>query len=277
MERILQRWYDMISICSVNGHEAQMADYVANVLRELGMDPHYSYFEEDTVRERPSVWSVLDSGRPGKTVLLKTLVGLHEPDSGDVWYDEVNFSKLGFRERKSIRKDIGMIFQGGALLDSSTVVENVKLPLDLFTSQSEREKMERVNFCLQRVRLDGANELYPAELSGGMIKRVAIARAIVMNPRYLFCDEPNSGLDPQTSIVIDNLIHEITQEYGITTIINTHDMNSVMEIGEKIVYIHDGRKWWEGTKDDILHADNRELNDFVFASAMAKRAKLAAQ
>ena len=277
MERILQRWYDMISIRSVNGHEAQMADYVANVLRELGMEAHYSYFEEGTARERPSVWSVLDSGRPGKTVLLKTLVGLHEPDSGDVWYDEVNFSKLGFRERKSIRKDIGMIFQGGALLDSSTVVENVKLPLDLFTSQSEREKMERVNFCLQRVRLDGANELYPAELSGGMIKRVAIARAIVMNPRYLFCDEPNSGLDPQTSIVIDNLIHEITQEYGITTIINTHDMNSVMEIGEKIVYIHDGRKWWEGTKDDILHADNRELNDFVFASAMAKRAKLAAQ
>ena len=275
MERILQRWYDMISIRSVNGHEAQMADYVANVLRELGMEAHYSYFEEDTARERPSVWSVLDSGRPGKTVLLKTLVGLHEPDSGDVWYDEVNFSKLGFRERKSIRKDIGMIFQGGALLDSSTVVENVKLPLDLFTSQSEREKMERVNFCLQRVRLDGANELYPAELSGGMIKRVAIARAIVLNPRYLFCDEPNSGLDPQTSIVIDNLIHEITQEYGITTIINTHDMNSVMEIGEKIVYIHDGRKWWEGTKDDILHADNRELNDFVFASAMAKRAKKA--
>ena len=198
----------------------------------------------------------------GKTVLLKTLVGLHEPDSGDVWYDDTNFTRLDFRERRAIRKDIGMIFQGGALLDSSTVVENVKLPLDLFTSQSEREKMERVNFCLQRVRLDGANELYPAELSGGMIKRVAIARAIVMNPRYLFCDEPNSGLDPQTSI---------------TTIINTHDMNSVMEIGEKIVYIHDGRKWWEGTKDDILHADNRELNDFVFASAMAKRAKLAAQ
>ena len=172
----------------------------------------------------------------GKTVLLKTLVGLHEPDSGDVWYDEVNFTRLGFRERKEIRKDIGMIFQGGALLDSSTVEENVKLPLDLFTSKSEREKMERVNFCLQRVRLENANRLYPAELSGGMIKRVAIARAIVLNPRYLFCDEPNSGLDPQTSIVIDNLIHEITREYGITTIINTHDMNSVMEIGEKIVY-----------------------------------------
>ena len=209
----------------------------------------------------------------GKTVLLKTLVGLHEPDSGDVWYDDTNFTQLDFKQRRAIRKDIGMIFQGGALLDSSTVEENVKLPLDLFTEQSEKEKMERVNFCLQRVRLNGANHLYPAELSGGMIKRAAIARAIVLNPKYLFCDEPNSGLDPQTSIVIDNLIHEITQEYGITTIINTHDMNSVMEIGEKIVYIHEGRKWWEGTKEEILHARNRELNDFVFASAMAKRAK----
>ena len=209
----------------------------------------------------------------GKTVLLKTLVGLHEPDSGSVWYDETNYTQLGFMERKAIRKDIGMIFQGGALLDSSTVEENVKLPLDLFTEQTEEEKMERVNFCLQRVRLENANHLYPAELSGGMIKRVAIARAIVMNPKYLFCDEPNSGLDPQTSIVIDNLIHEITKEYNITTIINTHDMNSVMEIGEKIVYIHEGNKWWEGSKEEILHADNRELNDFVFASAMAKRAK----
>ncbi len=209
----------------------------------------------------------------GKTVLLKTLVGLHEPDKGSVWYDETNYTQLGFMERKAIRKDIGMIFQGGALLDSSTVEENIKLPLDLFTEQSEEEKMERVNFCLKRVRLENANHLYPAELSGGMIKRVAIARAIVMNPRYLFCDEPNSGLDPQTSIVIDNLIHEITKEYNITTIINTHDMNSVMEIGEKIVYIHEGHKWWEGTKEEILHAENRELTDFFFASAMAKRAK----
>ena len=212
----------------------------------------------------------------GKTVLLKSLVGLHEVDSGRVMYDDVDFTALGFRERKAIRKDIGMIFQGGALLDSSSVEENVKLPLDLFTSQSEAEKLERVNFCLQRVRLENVNHLYPAELSGGMIKRVAIARAIVLNPKYLFCDEPNSGLDPQTSIVIDKLIHEITREYNITTIINTHDMNSVMEIGEKIVYIHQGRKWWEGTKDEILYADNRELNDFVFASAMAKRAKDAA-
>ena len=209
----------------------------------------------------------------GKTVLLKTLVGLHEPDSGVIFYDDVRFSELGFMERKAIRRDIGMIFQGGALLDSSTVVENVKLPLDLFTSQSESEKLERVRFCLDRVRLANAEHLYPSELSGGMIKRVAIARAIVMNPKYLFCDEPNSGLDPQTSVVIDNLIHDITREYNIPTIINTHDMNSVMEIGEKIVYIHEGHKWWEGSKDNILQSENRELNDFVFASAMAKRAK----
>lgn len=213
----------------------------------------------------------------GKTVLLKSLVGLHEIDEGAIYYDDVCFSTLDFKARKAIRKDVGMIFQGGALLDSSTVVENVKLPLDLFTSRSEAEKMERVKFCLDRVKLTGADRLYPSELSGGMIKRVAIARAIVLNPRYLFCDEPNSGLDPQTSVVIDNLIRDITEEYNITTIINTHDMNSVMEIGEKIVYIHEGHKWWEGTKDDILHADNRELNDFVFASAMAKRARRAAK
>lgn len=209
----------------------------------------------------------------GKTVLLKSLVGLHDVDEGKIYYDDICYTDLGFKERKAIRKDIGMIFQGGALLDSSTVRENVRLPLDLFTNQSEGEKRDRVDFCLERVRLTGADHLYPSELSGGMVKRVAIARAIVLNPRYLFCDEPNSGLDPQTSVVIDNLIHDITKEYNITTIINTHDMNSVMEIGEKIVYIHEGNKWWEGTKDDILQADNKELNDFVFASAMAKRAK----
>lgn len=209
----------------------------------------------------------------GKTVLLKSLVGLHDVDEGKIYYDDICYTDLGFKERKAIRKDIGMIFQGGALLDSSTVRENVRLPLDLFTSQSEGEKRDRVDFCLERVRLTGADHLYPSELSGGMVKRVAIARAIVLNPRYLFCDEPNSGLDPQTSVVIDNLIHDITKEFNITTIINTHDMNSVMEIGEKIVYIHEGNKWWEGTKDDILQADNKELNDFVFASAMAKRAK----
>ena len=211
----------------------------------------------------------------GKTVLLKSLVGLHDVDEGAIYYDDVCFSKLDFKSRKAIRREVGMIFQGGALLDASTVAENVKLPLDLFTEQSEEEKMERVNLSLKRVNLDNAHHLYPSELSGGMVKRAAIARAIVMNPRYLFCDEPNSGLDPQTSIVIDNLISDITKEYNITTIINTHDMNSVMEIGEKIVFIYEGEKWWEGSKDDILQADNRELNDFVFASAMAKRAKLA--
>ena len=173
----------------------------------------------------------------GKTVLLKSLVGLHDVDLGKIYYDDVCYTDLGFKERKAIRKDIGMIFQGGALLDSSTVRENVRLPLDLFTEMTEGEKRDRVNFCLERVRLNGADHLYPSELSGGMVKRAAIARAIVLNPKYLFCDEPNSGLDPQTSIVIDNLIHDITKEYNITTIINTHDMNSVMEIGSKIVCI----------------------------------------
>ena len=211
----------------------------------------------------------------GKTVLLKSLVGLHDVDEGAIYYDDVCFSTLNFKGRKAIRRDVGMIFQGGALLDASTVAENVKLPLDLFTEQSEEEKLERVNTCLKRVNLENAHHLYPSELSGGMVKRAAIARAIVMNPRYLFCDEPNSGLDPQTSIVIDNLISDITKEYNITTIINTHDMNSVMEIGEKIVFIYEGNKWWEGSNEDILHTDNRELNDFVFASAMAKRAKRA--
>lgn len=166
-----------------------------------------------------------------------------------------------------------MLFQGGALFDSFTVEENVKFPLDLFTNKAESEKLDIVNACLKRVNLINANKLYPSEISGGMTKRVAIARAIVVNPKYLFCDEPNSGLDPMTSIVIDNLIKEISEEYNITTIINTHDMNSVMEIGETIIFIYNGKKWWEGTKNDILHSDNKELNDFVFASSMAKRAK----
>ncbi len=240
----------------------------------------YKSFDGRTILEDISVQ--FESGKTnliigrsgsGKTVLLKTLVGLHEPDSGSVFYDDKNYTLLSFADRKSVRREVGMIFQGGALLDSSTVYENVRLPLDMFTKRSAAEKDRRVKECLERVELSHAGHLYPSELSGGMIKRAAIARAIVLNPKYLFCDEPNSGLDPQTSIVIDNLIHDITVEYNITTIINTHDMNSVMEIGEKIVYIHQGKKWWEGTKEDILHAENKELNDFVFASAMAKRAK----
>ncbi len=216
---------------------------------------------------------IIGKSGSGKTVLLKSMVGLHEVDSGSIFYDDINFTQLGFKERKDVRQNIGMIFQGGALLDSSTVSENVRLPLDLFTDKSEAEKMERVEFCLRRVHLDNAHDLYPSELSGGMVKRAAIARAIVMNPKYLFCDEPNSGLDPQTSIVIDNLISDITREYNITTIVNTHDMNSVMEIGDTISYIHQGELWWQGTKDNILEADNAELSDFVFASAMAKRAR----
>lgn len=240
----------------------------------------YKSFDGRTILEDISV--EFESGKTnliigrsgsGKTVLLKTLVGLHEPDSGNIFYDDKNYTSLSFADRKAVRREVGMIFQGGALLDSSTVYENVRLPLDMFTDKSSAEKDKRVKECLERVELSHAGHLYPSELSGGMIKRAAIARAIVLNPKYLFCDEPNSGLDPQTSIVIDNLIHDITVEYNITTIINTHDMNSVMEIGEKIVYIHQGKKWWEGTKDEILHADNKELNEFVFASAMAKRAK----
>ena len=240
----------------------------------------YKSFDGRTILEDISV--EFESGKTnliigrsgsGKTVLLKTLVGLHEPDSGSIFYDDKNYTSLSFADRKAVRREVGMIFQGGALLDSSTVYENVRLPLDMFTDKSSAEKDKRVKECLARVELSHAGHLYPSELSGGMIKRAAIARAIVLNPKYLFCDEPNSGLDPQTSIVIDNLIHDITVEYNITTIINTHDMNSVMEIGEKIIYIHQGKKWWEGTNEEILHADNKELNDFVFASAMAKRAK----
>lgn len=216
---------------------------------------------------------IIGQSGSGKTVLLKSLVGLHNIDGGDIFYGDTNYNRLSFKDKKQMRQQIGMIFQNGALLDSSTVEQNVRMPLDLFTDMSEAEKRERVDFCLHRVNLNNVNHLYPAEISGGMVKRVAIARAIVLNPKYLFCDEPNSGLDPKTSNVIDNLIQEITKEFNMTTIINTHDMNSVMEIGENIAFIYEGQLWWEGTKTDILNADNKELNDFVFASAMAKRAK----
>ena len=216
---------------------------------------------------------IIGQSGSGKTVLLKSLVGLHKIDSGQIFYDDTCYSDLSFQEKKKVRQQVGMLFQGGALFDSFTVEENVKFPLDLFTNKAESEKLDIVNACLKRVNLINANKLYPSEISGGMTKRVAIARAIVVNPKYLFCDEPNSGLDPMTSIVIDNLIKGISEEYNITTIINTHDMNSVMEIGETIIFIYKGKKWWEGTKNDILHSDNKELNDFVFASSMAKRAK----
>lgn len=216
---------------------------------------------------------IIGQSGSGKTVLLKSLVGLHTIDSGKIFYDDICYTTLSFKERKAIRQQIGMIFQGGALLDSSTVEENVRLPLDLFTDQSASEKADRVNFCLQRVNLRDVNHLYPAELSGGMIKRVAIARAIVMNPKYLFCDEPNSGLDPMTSVVIDNLIKEITEEYNITTIINTHDMSSVLGIGENIIFLSQGKKEWVGNKVDIFTSTNENLNNFVFASNLFKTVK----
>jgi len=209
----------------------------------------------------------------GKTVLLKSIVGLHQIDAGQIVYGDKIFSEMSFIQQRSIRKKIGMLFQGSALFDSLSVEENVRFPLDMFSSMSTEEKMDRVNFCLNRVKLENVNHLYPSEISGGMQKRVAIARAIALNPKYLFCDEPNSGLDPKTSIVIDNLIYEITKEYGITTIINTHDMNSVMGIGEKIIYIHEGKKLWEGNKEEIFTATEQQLNDFVFASELFKRIK----
>ncbi len=209
----------------------------------------------------------------GKTVLMKCIVGLHEVDKGSVYYNDRNFVTMNFAERKQIRREIGMLFQGSALFDSLTVEENVMFPLNMFTQMSPEEKLQRANTCLCRVNLTDVNNLYPGELSGGMKKRVAIARAIVENPKYLFCDEPNSGLDPKTALVIDDLISEITHEYDITTVINTHDMNSVMEIGEKVVFIHEGHKGWEGTREDILDSDDANLNDFVFASNFAKKIK----
>ncbi|HOP58032.1 MAG TPA: ATP-binding cassette domain-containing protein [Bacteroidales bacterium] len=209
----------------------------------------------------------------GKTVLLKSIVGLHEPDTGEIWFENILFNNLDFEERKKIREQMGMLFQGSALFDFFTVEQNVRFPLDMFTGKTLEEKTERVNFCLKRVNIINSNNLYPSELSGGMKKRVAIARAIALNPKYLFCDEPNSGLDPLTAILIDELIKELTEEYSMTTIVNTHDMNSVIEIGEKVIFIHEGVKCWEGTNKEILHSDNQILNDFVFANSLAKQLK----
>jgi len=216
---------------------------------------------------------IIGQSGSGKTVLLKCIVGLHEVDSGEIYYNDTRFDNLNFRDRKKIRQKIGMLFQGSALFDSATVEENVMFPLDMFTTMSHEEKLDRVNFCLNRVNIINSNHLYPAEISGGMKKRVAIARAIALNPEFLFCDEPNSGLDPKTAVVIDQLIKEITEEFNITTIINTHDMNSVMGIGDKVIFIHNGKKWWEGSKENILDSDNKELNDFVFSTELTRKIK----
>jgi phospholipid/cholesterol/gamma-HCH transport system ATP-binding protein len=213
---------------------------------------------------------IIGESGTGKSVLIKCMVGLIKPEEGEVLYDGQDFLKMNFDERKVIRQQIGMLFQGAALFDSMTVEENVMFPISMFTNQPYAEKKERVMFCLQRVNLNNVEKLYPAELSGGMKKRVAIARAISVQPKYLFCDEPNSGLDPKTSILIDELIKEITEEYQMTTVVITHDMNSVLEIGDNIAFMHKGKKLWEGTRHEILTDHNKELSDFVYATKFLK-------
>lgn len=216
---------------------------------------------------------IIGQSGSGKTVLMKCIIGLHQVDSGKILYDDTDITSMTKKQITKMRQKVGMLFQGSALFDSMTVEENVRFPLEMFSEKSREEWDERVNFCLQRVNLDHAAKLYPSEISGGMQKRAAIARAIVLEPTYLFCDEPNSGLDPRTSLTIDRLIKEITEENNITTIINTHDMNSVMEIGDNILFIHKGYKSWQGNKDNIYDTGNTDLDDFVFASELYKKVK----
>ncbi len=242
-----------------------------NINKSFG--EHHVLKDVSCIFEKGKTNLIIGQSGSGKTVLMKCLVGLFEVDNGKVIYDERNFTTMNFEQRKTLRREIGMLFQGGALFDSMTVEENVMFPLNMFTSQSLSEKLDRVNFVLNRVNLENVNKLMPSELSGGMRKRVAIARAIAMKPQYLFCDEPNSGLDPLTSGVIDHLIQEITEEYEITTIVNTHDMNSVLSIGDSVVYIYEGKLWWKGNKETILHTDNQELNEFVFGTELTSRLK----
>lgn len=227
----------------------------------------------DAKFEAGKISLIIGGSGSGKSTLLKCMVGLHKPEQGKVLYQGEDFTRMDFENRIPIRKEIGMLFQNSALFDSMTVEQNIIFPLEMFTDMSRSEKIDRANFCLERVNLAGRNKLYPAELSGGMKKRVGIARAISMSPKYLFVDEPNSGLDPETSIVIDELIAELTQEYQCTTVVVTHDMNSVMGIGEYIVFLYKGQKWWEGSNKEIAHTDVEELNSFVFASPFMKAAK----
>lgn len=216
---------------------------------------------------------IIGASGSGKSVLIKCIVGLHEVDNGNIEFDGRDFTKMGFMQRKSIRSEIGMLFQASALFNSLSVEDNILFPLQMYTKMSQEEMLDRVNFCLKRVNLENVNQRFPAELSGGMQKRVGIARAIALNPKYLFCDEPNSGLDPRTGIVIDNLIMELTKEFQMTTIVVTHDMNSVMETGENILFLHQGKKWWEGDNHEILKTDNQELCDFVYASKIMQKFK----
>ncbi len=214
---------------------------------------------------------IIGKSGAGKTVLLKILVGLLQPTKGSVWFDDINLNKIDKNQLRELRMKIGMLFQGNALFDSMTVEENIRFPMDMFTTKTAKEKQQQVDYCLERVSLQGSNKKYPSEISGGMQKRVGIARAIVLNPKYLFCDEPNSGLDPKTAITIDELISTITKDNEMTTIINTHDMNSVMEIGEKICLLHQGKLAWEGTKDEVLESEDELLLDFIFASPFLQR------
>jgi phospholipid/cholesterol/gamma-HCH transport system ATP-binding protein len=216
---------------------------------------------------------IIGTSGSGKTVLQKCLVGLFEPDSGEIFYDGISFTEMNNQSRKELRQQIGMLFQGSALFDSLTVEQNVMFPLEMFSKMTNEQRKKRVNEVLARVNLEKANNKFPSELSGGMKKRVGIARAIVLNPKYLFCDEPNSGLDPQTSLVIDKLIYDITKEFNMTTVINTHDMNSVMEIGENILYMYSGKKEWTGNNDEIIFSKNERLNEFIFASKFLQDAK----
>jgi len=226
-----------------------------------------------TIFDKGKTNLIIGRSGSGKTVLMKTLIGLMRPESGEILYGKRNLTAMNKNELKNLRREMGMLFQSSALFDSMTVLENVMFPLTMFTHDSKKDREKRAKFCLERVNLADADNLNTGELSGGMMKRVAIARAIALNPDYLFCDEPNSGLDPKTALLIDDLIHDITKEYNITTVINTHDMNSVMNIGEKIIFIYEGEKAWEGTKDDIMTSTNKKLNDFVFASDLFKKVK----
>jgi len=216
---------------------------------------------------------IIGSSGSGKTVFLKCLLGLFEPDQGDISYDGRSYIEMDISKKRELRKEMGMVFQSGALFDSETIEDNIMFPLKMFTDQTQEEMLDRVSVVLKRVNLENVNKKYPAELSGGMQKRVAIARAIVMNPKYLFCDEPNSGLDPRTAIIIDNLIKEITDEYQMITVINTHDMNSVMEIGEKIIFLKDGLKVWEGSDQTIFKTENQAVTDFVYSSNLFKKVR----
>ena len=228
-----------------------------------------------TVFEKGKTNLIIGQSGSGKTVLMKCIVGLLTPTSGQILYDDRNFIDMSKRERTALRREMGMIFQSAALFDSMSVVDNVRFPLDMFSNESYKERQRKALSCLERVNLLEAENKMPGEISGGMQKRVAIARAISMNPRYLFCDEPNSGLDPKTSLVIDDLIHGITKDYNITTIIITHDMNSVMDIGENIIFLYNGRKEWQGTKDDVMTSENKQLNNFIFASDLFRKVKSA--